>query len=185
MVSKLSCKVNISHSNLNNEQNGNLKSLCSSKPFGLSWLQPQGQNVLRKTTLWVGCEILSPHLESPRCKNYLQGSLGFFQLHFVLISLLDALGSHPLCLQLSLSLRSRWRNSCKTRFDLPLWVSDTWQDISVSRVFEKELNFPGKDAIRIPHLLLLFFFFLVRGSIPSFSLLSPFREIWFIAKCTT
>ena len=52
----------------------------------------------------------------------------------------------------------------------------------MSSVFEKGLNFPGKDAIRIPHplllLLLLFFFsFLVWGSIPSFSLLSPFREI--------
>ena len=30
----------------------------------------------------------------------------------------------------------------------------------MSRVFEKGLNFPGKDAIRIPHSLLLLFFFL-------------------------
>ena len=30
----------------------------------------------------------------------------------------------------------------------------------MSRVFEKGLNFPGKDAIRIPHPLLLLFFFL-------------------------
>ena len=29
----------------------------------------------------------------------------------------------------------------------------------MSRVFEKGLNFPGKDAIRIPHSLLLLFFF--------------------------
>lgn len=134
-----------------------------------------------------GSKVLGPHLKPLEWWEMWKGSVGFLGLswlHFVLIPQPESLCTYPFCLQLSFFLRSRWRNRYKTSFDLPLWVSGTWQDFSVLRALKKVLNFAGKDEVRIQHLLWLFIylFFLLRVLFPF---LSPSCEIWFIANCAT
>lgn len=98
-----------------------------------------------------------------------------------------SLYTYPFCLQLSLFLRSGWRNIYKTSFDGALWVSDVWQDVSVSRALKR--GWTSLEKIRIEHLLsrflVFFFFFLAHGSISSFSFLSSTSEMWFIAEYAT
>lgn len=89
-----------------------------------------------------------------------------------------SLYTYPFCLQLSLFLRSGWRNIYKTSFDGALWVSDVWQDVSVSRALKR--GWTSLEKIRIEHLLsrfLVFFFFFPCSRFYLF-IFFPFFNVW-------
>lgn len=120
--------------------------------------------------------------ESPpqalECTNYLQGSLGFFQLHFVLISLLDALGSHPLCLQLFISQVKVKEQLWDSLWSAPMSQWPAARCLCV-RVFEKGLNFFLEKMRSGYHICVFFFFFFFFPCSGFYTFIfSPFSISW-------